>query len=357
MTTWNTTFNYNQPSFKMNFGEAMLYGAFGQLTGGIGGGCFGGYGMGGYGMGGSLFSMLGMGGYGCGMSSYMYDDSYAGAQVGFMGVNIALQGIGGYLQERKANKANLVTKDLLDSKASANLKVISDVSSTKIVSLADFDASKTAAQYDYSSLDAIVSKTNEEYATAQSNTAAAKAKLETLGGETGPKATDDKYKKTVTDSNGTESTTVDNEKFQADYIAWTNKKNEVTKLETIEATKKEAAKKAQNDRINKESAVQTAIDALKTLKEQYDEIDSAEKKQASEIKQKEEAKAAEKEAKAERKKDKEAFQKAWDDFKKAPDVTTKTAVDTALSKIDDDELRAKFQKTVSENPDYKKLKQ
>ena len=54
MAVVNTTYNFNQPN--MNFGQALLYGAFGSLTGGMG--MYGGYGMG---MGGSLFSMMGMG--------------------------------------------------------------------------------------------------------------------------------------------------------------------------------------------------------------------------------------------------------------------------------------------------------
>ena len=94
MAVVNTTYNFNQPN--MNFGQAMLYGAFGSLTGG--------YGMG---MGGSLFSMMGMGmgGYGCGFGGYGiggYTDSYAGMQIGnaFAGIimntaAMALSGRGG----------------------------------------------------------------------------------------------------------------------------------------------------------------------------------------------------------------------------------------------------------------------
>lgn len=112
MTTWNTTYNFNQKS--MNFGQAMLYGAFGQLTGMFGGG----YGMGmgsyGMGMGGSLFSMMGMGGYGfgagcCGMYNYSVPDSYIGAQCGLTAMNVIFQGIGGAIKSKQAAKDTAAT--------------------------------------------------------------------------------------------------------------------------------------------------------------------------------------------------------------------------------------------------------
>ena len=108
MATWNTTYNFNQPS--MNFGQALLYGAFGQLTGMMGGYGMGSYGMGGFGMGGSLFSMMGMGGYGygsgcCGMYNYSMPDSYVGAQCGMAAMNVLFQGLGGYLSSRREEKA------------------------------------------------------------------------------------------------------------------------------------------------------------------------------------------------------------------------------------------------------------
>lgn len=111
MATWNTTYNFNQYNGQsMNFGKAMLYGAFGQITGMFGGGCFGGgYGMGSYGMGmgGSLFSMMGscgcFGGYG--MYGYGIPDSYVGAQCGLTAMNVLFQGIGGYISSRRAEKA------------------------------------------------------------------------------------------------------------------------------------------------------------------------------------------------------------------------------------------------------------
>ncbi len=110
MTTWNTTYNFNQPS--MNFGQAMLYGAFGQLTGMFGGGCFGGgYGMGmgsyGMGMGGSLFSMMGgCGGFGgFGMYGSGIPDSYVGAQCGLATTNVLFSAIGGAIKSHRAEKA------------------------------------------------------------------------------------------------------------------------------------------------------------------------------------------------------------------------------------------------------------
>lgn len=108
MTTWNTTYNFNQPS--MNFGQAMLYGAFGQLTGMFGGGCFGGgYGIGSYGMGmgGSLFSMMGgCGGFGgFGMYGSGIPDSYVGAQCGLAATNVLFSAIGGAIKSHRAEKA------------------------------------------------------------------------------------------------------------------------------------------------------------------------------------------------------------------------------------------------------------
>ena len=80
MTVYNSTYNFNQGN--MNFGQALLYGAFGSLTGGMGmGGCFGGFGSP-FSMGGSLFSMPGIGMGGCfgGFGFGGYSDSFAGMQ-------------------------------------------------------------------------------------------------------------------------------------------------------------------------------------------------------------------------------------------------------------------------------------
>ena len=113
MTVYNQTYNFNQEN--MNFGKALLYGAFGSLTGGMG--CFGGgYGMGGFGMNGSIFSMMGMGGYGFG--GYC-GDSMVGAQMGMIGANCilgvvskALEGRGGQssIDELETNISNINEK-------------------------------------------------------------------------------------------------------------------------------------------------------------------------------------------------------------------------------------------------------
>lgn len=121
MNTFNTTYNFNQGN--MNFGQALMYGAFGSLTGGMG--CFGG-GMGmmnPMGMGGSLFSMMGMGGlgYGCGgfgMSSFgmggfgcgMSDSQYVGTLAGMMGSGLLIGGITKAIQNHKAAKAETQAK-------------------------------------------------------------------------------------------------------------------------------------------------------------------------------------------------------------------------------------------------------
>ena len=123
MAVVNTTYNFNQPN--MNFGQALLYGAFGSLTGGMG--MYGGYGMG---MGGSLFSMIGMGmgGYGCGFGGYGiggYSDGFASMQLGnaFAGIalNCLTQAIGG---GRGGNSSEEVkTKTLEDYKKDAEEQI------------------------------------------------------------------------------------------------------------------------------------------------------------------------------------------------------------------------------------------
>ena len=108
MNTFNTTYNFNQGN--MNFGQAMLYGAFGSLTGGMGMGCFGGgMGMSPFGMGGSIFSMMGMGGCGFGgfgMGGFgMSDNQYLGGLMGLMGSQILIGGITRAIQDHKTAKA------------------------------------------------------------------------------------------------------------------------------------------------------------------------------------------------------------------------------------------------------------
>ena len=93
----------------MNFGQSLLYGAFGSLTGGMG--CFGGgygMGMGGFGMGGSLFTMpgIGMGGYGFGgFGMGCYSDQMIGMQVGTSIMQYAMFGISRAIEGRGAAKA------------------------------------------------------------------------------------------------------------------------------------------------------------------------------------------------------------------------------------------------------------
>ena len=116
MNTFNTTYNFNQGN--MNFGQALLYGAFGSLTGGMG--CYGGgygmgnFGMGGFGMNGSLFSMMGMGGFGMGgIGMGCCSDQMLGAQMGMIGFNCILGAINSSVQRKRAEKAE--TKSNSDS--------------------------------------------------------------------------------------------------------------------------------------------------------------------------------------------------------------------------------------------------
>lgn len=155
MATWNTTYNFNQYNGQsMNFGKAMLYGAFGQITGMFGGGCFGGgYGMGmgsyGMGMGGSLFSMMGgCGGFGgYGMYGYGIPDSYVGAQCALTATNVLFSAIGTHLTSRRTEKAAAQTTEqqisAVETEANTYL--------TKLKSgltLEDYNSSDVAKYYD-----------------------------------------------------------------------------------------------------------------------------------------------------------------------------------------------------------------
>ena len=105
MTVYNSTYNFNQGN--MNFGQALLYGAFGSLTGGMGmGGCFGGFGSP-FSMGGSLFSMPGIGMGGCfgGFGFGGYSDSFAGMQIGTALSGIVLGTVSKAIEGRGAAKA------------------------------------------------------------------------------------------------------------------------------------------------------------------------------------------------------------------------------------------------------------
>jgi len=108
MTICNTVNNFYAQN--TNFGQALLYGAFGTLTGGLGclGGGYGmgGYGMGGFGMNGSLFSMIGMGGFGMGC----IPNSMIGIQAGYSAANILIAGACQALESRSSAKAEAKAK-------------------------------------------------------------------------------------------------------------------------------------------------------------------------------------------------------------------------------------------------------
>lgn len=171
MNTFNTTYNFNQGN--MNFGQALMYGAFGSLTGGMG--CFGG-GMGmmnPMGMGGSLFSMMGMGGfgYGCGgfgMSSFgmggfgcgMSDSQYVGTLAGMMGSGLLIGGITKAIQNHKAAKAEAENNySKLEEKIQTLTSEISELKTNntrdKIAETLDskFDTNITTAQSKYKKLE------------------------------------------------------------------------------------------------------------------------------------------------------------------------------------------------------------
>ena len=112
MSVQNHTYNFNYPN--MNFGQTILQGVFGSLTGCIGGGGWCTVGNGSY------LSQLGnmlngsfMGGYGCcgGYGSYGmtgfgdYTDQMLGMQIGTSIFNYGMTALGQFMSERKVKKA------------------------------------------------------------------------------------------------------------------------------------------------------------------------------------------------------------------------------------------------------------
>ena len=251
----------------MNFGQAMLYGAFGQLTGMMGGGCFGGgYGMGSYGMGmgGSLFSMMGMGGYGfgagcCGMYNYSVPDSYVGAQCGLTAMNVLFQGIGGAISARKADKAAAQENSAANQLTKLNEDAKTHLDTLGLSSLEKFNPSDTADKYKN---EYVATFNAADEAITKRQTEINKAKQD-LGD-----------RPTSVPADAPEGTTLAS--LQTDYdnkktALETEYKKLTEKTDTSNALVK-AYKDAETKKNEREKAINDAITALKPLKTKYDEL-------------------------------------------------------------------------------------
>ena len=281
MSVVNTTYNFNQPN--MNFGQALLYGAFGSLTGGMGmGGCFGGFGSP-FSMGGSLFSMMGMGmgGYGCGFGGFgmgCYSDQMVGAQIGNMisgvligGISQAIEGRGGKQAERESLSAKITEKE---NEASTHLSTLGEGTS-----LANFNPNKKVSEYNViKDLDKEVQSADKAKTDCEKEITSQKTEVAKLEGQVGtePKSTEEKYK--------------DNpELFTKEHQEWVKRQEAYEKakkdLEDMQNSVKNDGKlgkaliDAKTAKKAKEKEVQAAIDALKTIKKEYDELKAEQKRE------------------------------------------------------------------------------
>ena len=102
MSVVKQEYNFNYPN--MNFGQAILTGMFGSLTGGYGmGGCFGGFNTG---CGPSIFPMgTMMTGYNCFAGMGGYSDQMVGAQIGLGVTQTLIGGLTQYIEGRGGEKA------------------------------------------------------------------------------------------------------------------------------------------------------------------------------------------------------------------------------------------------------------
>ena len=273
MSVYNTTYNFNQGN--MNFGEALLYGAFGSLTGGMG--CFGGgYGMG---MGGSLFSMMGMGmgGYGCGFGGYgmgMYaSDSMIGAQVGLMSSNIIINGVSQYIQSR--GKGGNDTQSL-----SSSISKVEDDAKKHIDIL-----NAEGKNYTFANSNFLNAKVEDKY-TSELKKAdkAISDKIWSLSGDI--IRLGDKPTEVPLNENETKESTTYKQRLEKAQNEWQEAKDKIDAEIKVLSDKKDSSNplvkafvEAQEAIDNRQAAINNAVDALKPLKEKYDNLVNEQKKQ------------------------------------------------------------------------------
>ena len=277
MATFNTTYNYNQPN--MNFGKAMLYGAFGSLTGGMGG-CMG-MGMG-MGMNGSIFSMMpgmgmmGMGGFGGYGMMGCYSDSMLGAQIGNIFSGCLMAGIGQLFEGRGANNdgESLSSKiSTVQSNANKHLDILNENGNTYSLDNNDFKYAKVEDSYDaeIKSAESAISQKLTSLNKDLLNLGEKPTSVELNEGETTDSST---YKTRLAEAQTKWQEA--KAKIDAEIKVLTEKTDTSNDL----VKKLVNAKEAKSIR---ESEIKNAIDALKPLKSEYDEL-IAEQKQIQEAK-------------------------------------------------------------------------
>ena len=365
MAIYNTTYNYNQPN--MNFGQSMLYGAFGSLTGGMGG-CMG--------MGGSIFSMMpgmgmmGMGGFGGYGMMGCYSDSMLGAQIGNIFSGCLMAGIGQLFEGRGGNDTEIKSDSELESEAEKYVdEKHSDLKSDIEDAKANLETAKAQAK--------IVNDAQNDIKLLNSDIQGLESQKKS---DTG--ITDETKKKEIKEFNDNIDTQI---KAKEKSIEEANKKIEQTRIELnrlnlginisnnnidtesiINAAKEKvaAAQKAREDKIDEK------FNELKN--EQNNSVKSSSSKQllkAQKQAEKAEADKAKEEAKAQAKAEREEaerienarkqtrskFNDALNVYIKTGNVADRDKVQKVVDNINDDiELKVALQKTLNNTLPKKK---
>lgn len=336
----------------MNFGQALMYGAFGSLTGGMG--CFGGgYGMGmmnPMSMGGSLFSMMGMGGYGCGIGGFgmggfgcgMSDSEYVGGLLGLMGSQFLIGGVTQAIKNHKAAKAE----------ASKNLESALEtlgITDPLKVNTVNFNADsynsdiKTAAQKELANLkyDSTMKKPNEITSTTENNeisytyidyegkshTDKDKSKLEALQKQDQAKydlnkAKEKQYNALNNVIDNYKTVTSDNANVTADLVG----KDVVAAIEAkekAEADFEKAKEVVQNYVIDIESK-----DSIKNLKDKRTQVDKATDNNQNTVTEQTNQRKAE-----------NAYITSLKNFRKSQSNSNRTALISAFKELSDNKFR------------------
>ncbi len=273
MATYNTTYNYNQPN--MNFGQTLLYGALGSLTGGMG--C-GGYGMGmsSFGMGGSIFPMgTMMTGYNCYAGGGCYNAEQAtGVQIGSMLSSVLIGGITQRFQGRGGNDKQTLASQIetVESDAKKHLETLNKGNKKYSLENDDFKSASINDEPDYQK--AIESAQKEIDKVEKDLLPQKRAELASL------KSNEPKQ------DNYTKDGQFDKAAFEKDYAAWDKRRVELeAEIKKYEDSIKEngeygkTLKKAQDDKAAREKEISDAIEALKPLKEKYDKLVEQQKKE------------------------------------------------------------------------------
>ncbi len=282
MAVYNTTYNFNSNQGNMNFGKALMYGAFGSLTGMMGGCGLGNmYGSPAsfFGMGGSLFSMcgcsglgnmygspasfFGMGGYGCGCTT---DNSYVGSLIGMIGSNLLIGGIAQAIQNKKSKVS--ASDEIKNVKADAKEHL-------KTLSLNSLDEFKNVSEIKANALKSVT----DDYYKAKASVSGCEKRLEPL-----LKKLKDKYKddRTLTEKDFQIEDPKDNTKKVTDtveYEAYKQLIKDIIAEEKALESAKEILEKKETAKNNRETEVDAAIKALEPLKEDYDDLKEKERQE------------------------------------------------------------------------------